>query len=73
MEQGGKKAVRTGKGLEKFIERALIDNGYELIEATQFKTARYLEQPIYSKQICIGKSIYGENIYCDYILYHPSK
>ena len=33
----------------------------------------YLEQPIYSKQVHIGQSIYETPRYCDFILYHPQK
>ena len=73
MEQGGSTANYTGNRLEKFIEHTLNELGYKFIDKKKFEPAIYLEQPIYSKQFYLGKSIYETNMYCDFILYHPTK
>ncbi len=72
-EQGGTQANFTGNQLEKFIEFTLVNKGYKFIHKKKFDPACYLEQPIYSKQFFIGKSIYETNSYCDFIIYHPEK
>jgi len=72
-QQGGTIANATGSNLEAFIENALIANHYQFVDKVKFKPSIYLEQPIYSKQVFICKSIYDTNIYCDFILYHPEK
>ncbi len=63
----------TGNQLEKFIQDRLIERGYKFVPKDKFNPATYLQQPIYSKQFYIGKSIYDTNMYCDFILYHPEK
>lgn len=70
---GGAIANLTGNRLERFVLNSLNEFGYTLIDRVQFKPAPYLEQPIYSRQYYLGKNIYGTNIYCDFILYHPQK
>ena len=72
-KQGGTVANNTGQNLEAFIENALIRHGYQFVDKAKFKPSIYLEQPIYSKQVFICKSIYDTNVYCDFILYHPEK
>ncbi len=73
MEQGGTTANYTGNRLEKFIEHTLNELGYKFVDKKKFEPAIYLEQPIYSKQFYVGKSIYETSMYCDFILYHPTK
>lgn len=73
VDLAGKKAVKTGNNLEDFIERILKNYEYQPIEREKFDSACYLEQPIYTRQYHIGKSIYGSELACDYILYHPVK
>jgi hypothetical protein len=70
--QGGK-ANYTGTVLQQAIEVRLVESGYKYIERTKFGPARYLEQPVYTRQFSIGKGIYGTPLYCDFIAYHPSK
>lgn len=73
MEQGGKTANRTGKALEEFITHNLKENGYTAVDKKNWKTARYLDQPIYTRQLYLCKSIYGTNVYGDFVIFHPNK
>lgn len=73
IEQGGFIANYTGNRLQNFVEHTLVERDYNYIPKKKFTPAIYLEQPIYSKQFFLGKSIYNTNIYCDFILYHPTK
>ena len=72
-EQGGKRAVKTGRRLESFIKQSLEENGYQYIHKKDFLIDLYLKQPIYSSQVNICKSIYGSEYNCDFILYHPER
>ncbi len=69
----GEYANYTGTTLERFIQGRLDEKGYQFIEKTKFKAVTYLEQPFYTKQFCLGLSIYETPFYCDFILYHPEK
>ena len=62
-----------GNKLENFIEHTLSELGYKFIEKSKFFPGIYLQQPIYSKQVYVCRSIYDTAIYCDFILYHPKK
>nr|WP_320160896.1 PD-(D/E)XK nuclease superfamily protein [uncultured Methanoregula sp.] len=73
MEQGGKIANRTGKSLEEFITHSLNESGYSFVDRKNWKTARYLDQPIYTRQLYLCKSIYGTNVYGDFVIFHPEK
>lgn len=66
-------ANKTGGSLEKVIEFSLGHKGYSFVPKEKFDTARYLDQPIYTIQYPVAKSIYGTQLYCDVILYHPNK
>lgn len=63
----------TSTNLESFIENCLKENSYSLIEKFRFDAATFLEQPIYSKQYPVGKSIYETEMSCDFIIFHPEK
>jgi len=69
----GTRANYTGNQLEAVIQSTLERKGYRFIEKRQFNSARYLEQPIFTKQYPIAKSIYETDLFCDFILYHPIK
>ncbi len=69
----GTRANYTGANLESVIETVLQKNGYHFIERRQFDDARKNAEPIYSTQYPLCKSIYGTDISCDFILYHPEK
>jgi len=73
MDSSGKRATKTGKSFEKFIQNRLSENGYEFIDIDHFIPATYNEQSIYTKQLIIGKSIYGKDLKVDYVIYHPEK
>ena len=72
-KSSGTIANANGSNLESFIERLLIQHGYEFIAKKEFEAAICIKQPIYTKQFCIGTSIYETLLYCDFILYHPNK
>ena len=63
----------TGDILEQFICDRLKERKYTFVERSQFKAALYLEQPIYTKQFLIGKSMYGTDQYADFVLFHPQR
>jgi hypothetical protein len=73
MEQGGVTANKTGKRLEDFIIYQLVESGYTNIERRKWKTAKYLDQPIYTRQLFLCKSIYETDIYGDFVIFHPEK
>lgn len=70
--QGGR-AVKTGNALERIVLHALDDNGYTFVPPRKFLAACCLPQPLYTRQINIGKSIYGTSLISDFMLYHPEK
>lgn len=63
----------TGTQLEKFIHDRLIEKGYAFIPRDRFEAAAYIEQPIFTRQLFVGKSIYETDMYCDFMVYHPVK
>jgi site-specific DNA-adenine methylase len=69
----GTRANRTGNALERVIENALRDHGYTYVDKKKFEQARYLEQPIFTRQFLLCKSIYGTQLKCDFIVFHPVK
>ncbi|UZE92215.1 MAG: hypothetical protein IB616_05780 [Methanosarcinales archaeon] len=69
----GTRAKYTGIQLEKVIYNRLSDKGYSWVDKKHFDPTRYLEQPIFSTQYHIGKSIYETDLNCDFIIYHPEK
>jgi hypothetical protein len=73
INSAGNTANYTGTALEQFIEARLIERGYKHVDKDKFKPAIYLEQPIYTRQFHLGKSIYETSLYCDFILFHPQK
>ena len=66
-------ANHNGNQLERFIEDRLIEKGYTFVQRERFRAACYLDQPFYSRQFFVGKSIYDTDSYCDFILFHPIK
>ena len=63
----------TGTALQQFVESTLSGRHYTFVARDAFGPARYFQQAIYSRQYYVGQSIYGTNLFCDYILYHPQK
>jgi len=70
--QGGR-AVRTGNALERVVLHALDDNHYTFIEPRRFLAACCLPQPLYTRQINACNSVYGTQVFADFMLYHPEK
>jgi len=72
MKQGGYIANKTGNNLEHFVENILKDEGYKFIEKNKFVSS-ILDIKIYTKQLYMCNGIYNSKIYCDFILFHPTK
>lgn len=71
---GGKRANRTGRRLEDFTAGLLEDLGYEEITPPQlFYATREMEQPIFARQVEIGRDLYGKEHRADFVLYHPQR
>ena len=69
----GTRANYTGNELEGIIEYTLKRKGYAFIPRKDFKVAELLDQPVFTRQFPLGKGIYGNNLNCDFILFHPQK
>jgi hypothetical protein len=70
----GTQANYNGNALQKFVYNRLLEKGYSFIDKRKFSPACILEQPIFTEQFVIKDgSIYGGDIRCDFILYHPTK
>lgn len=70
--QGGT-AVEYGNQLERFVWHTLMDRKYEFVPAKRFLASRILPQPIFTRQIVIGNSIYNTPLKSDFMLHHPQK
>jgi hypothetical protein len=70
--QGGK-AVEYGNTLERFVLHTLNDRKYTFVHNRRFIAACCLEQPLYTRQITVGESIYHTPLRADFMLYHPVK
>ena len=70
--QGGR-AVRTGNALERVVLHALDDNKYTFVPRHRFIPACVLPQPLYTRQINAYDSVYGTQVFSDFMLYHPEK
>lgn len=70
--QGGQ-ANYTGTQLQEFVYNRLQERGYKVIDRKRFDTAIYFGQPLFAVEYAIGKSIYGTQQFCDFILFHPEK
>ena len=73
IDQGGKTANYTGNVLEKFVQDRLNERGYTFVPREKFEPAKHIGQPIYTKQFFVGLSIYENNLFADFVLYHPQK
>ncbi len=73
-DTGGAKANRTGQSLEEFVSDTLKKHGYQKINDKKvFRQAHRGADPIFASQYPLGKTIYGTEHKCDFILYHPDK
>ena len=69
----GRRANRTGRRLESFVQDSLEELGYTETSPQHFFKLRCLKQPIYACQCEIGLDIYSKRRRVDFILYHPEK
>ena len=67
-------ANSNGSNLEDTIDRILKREGYTEINKDRFVAfSEVAEQPVYSRQVTIGKTIYDTVRKCDFIIFHPKK
>ncbi len=71
-ESQGGKANLTGKSFERFIEAQLLECGYQFVDKKDFVDSMR-GQPIYSREVNIGRTIYDTALKCDFLVYHPQK
>ncbi len=71
----GAQANLTGNRLERFIENNLIDCGFaKVADKIALSNAMHrFSKPSYASQVIIGQTIYGTDLVCDFLLYHPQK
>ncbi|MBL7058530.1 hypothetical protein ISS03_04280 [Patescibacteria group bacterium] len=69
----GTRANFTGNALEQIIYSTLERKDYQFVDKKNFEATRYLEQPVFTIQYPIARSVYDTQLYCDFILYHPTK
>ena len=67
----GTGANRSGSRLEDFTQDILDERNYLFVRPARFFPALEMEQPIFTRQIGVGKDIYGKNRRVDFMLYHP--
>lgn len=66
------KGNESGREFEAFIEAQLVECGYEVVDRNEFFD--YLaDDPIYSREVNIDRTIYDAIYRCDFLLYHPIK
>lgn len=73
---GGQQANHSGNTLERFVENALKDNGYQefLNHKDQvFAMRDTLGGKQYSKQPYCGESVYGSKRKCDFLIINKAK
>ena len=68
----GRRAVRRGRQLERFVTEELEDVGYELIWPSMLIfPMRDMGQPVCAQQVEVGRDIYGKTRKVDFLLFHP--
>ena len=68
----GRRAVRRGRQLERFVAEELEDVGYELIWPSMLIfPMRDMGQPVYAQQVEVGRDIYDKFRKVDFLLFHP--
>ena len=71
-QQGGSLANKHGKNMESLIKNQLNESGYNRVTSKKVNISDS-DRLIYTTQFKIAKSIYGHDIKCDFLLYHPQK
>ena len=71
----GAQANFTGNRLERFIEHSLVDCGFAKVadKIALTNSMGVFARPSYASQVKIGLTIYGTDLVCDFLLYHPQK
>lgn len=71
----GAQANFTGNRLERFIENNLIGCGFAKVadKAALSNAMHRFSKPSYASQVNIGQTIYGTDLVCDFLLFHPQK
>lgn len=69
----GARANRTGRRLESFTADLLDELGYEEVHPQLFYAARAMMQPIFARQVEVGRDLYGKMHRADFMLYHPQR
>ena len=71
----GAQANLTGNRLEKFIENSLIGCGFAKTtdKSALVNAIERFTRPSYASQVNIGHTIYGTDLICDFLLFHPQK
>lgn len=71
----GAQANYTGNRLERFIEHSLVDCGFAKVPDKMAFTNSMdsFTKPSYASQVNIGHTIYGTDLICDFLLFHPQK
>ena len=68
----GQRANRRGRQLERFVAEELEDAGYQLIKPSALIFAmNYMQQPIYARQVEVGRDLYNKTRRVDFLLFHP--
>lgn len=70
----GQRANRRGSQLEDLVANELADAGYEHIWPSFLIFAmREMSQPIYARQVKVGRDIYAKVRRVDFLLFHPQR
>ena len=54
------------------LSTTLVRKGYQFVENRQFEAGRLLDQPIFTVHYPIARSIYDTQLYCGFVLRHPT-
>ena len=72
MTTSGQRANKRGRHLEDFVAALLDESGYEhIIPPWLVYAMRDMNQPVYAKQVEVGRDIYGKIRRVDFLLFHP--
>ncbi|MGL4524772.1 MAG: PD-(D/E)XK nuclease superfamily protein [Spirochaetia bacterium] len=75
-ESSGAKANKTGNLLELTVRQHLDHKNYTHVPAKNFDeliAQNLLNQPLYTTQALVGKTIYHTDRRCDFLIFHPQK
>jgi hypothetical protein len=64
-------AKKDEKPLHAAVLQWLSQHQYEPVPPERFEAAKILGQPIYARELPLGKGIYGTDLACDFAISHP--